>query len=173
MVHPGAVNLPTPVGPHSDTEGSNPSGLIYGVLAIATVIAAESTRQETYGKVLAASAVTLVMYWLAHAYSWYWGYRLAAPERWSVRYLATALYQEAPMLIGAILPMLSLVAARIDGASLETGITAALWCAALEIVMLEVAAGIRARLSLGQFVLQVFLGALMGVGILLVRLLLH
>lgn len=167
------MSLPTPVGPHSDTEGSNPSGLIYGVLAISTVIAAEGTRRETYGKVLAASAVTLVMYWAAHAYSWYWGYRLAAPERWSLRYLATALYQEAPILIGAILPSLSLVAAWIDQASLETGVTAALWCAASEVVMLEIAAGIRARLALGQFLVQVFLGAAMGVGILLVRVLLH
>ncbi len=50
-----------------NTFFANAAGTIYGVLAVATVIAAEGTRQETTGKVLGASVITMVLYWLAHA----------------------------------------------------------------------------------------------------------
>lgn len=155
-----------------DYEGNTP-GLIYGVLAVATVIAAESTRRETFAKLLVASAVVMALYWLAHAYSQYLGTRLFHVGDWTLREAATAVVHEAAILEGALLPMLALLGAWIAGASLEVGVTAALWCAGSELVVLEVLASIRRHLGWKATAIETLVGVVMGLGILSVRVLLH
>lgn len=153
--------------------GFNPSGLIYGVLAIATVTAAESVRQESYGRLLLASLVTLVLYWLAHAYSYYWARRLSEPGGWHVRHLRDGLRHEASILFGAVLPTVVFVGFWIEGATLESGVTADLWVAGWEIIALELYAGLRNRLPPLQVLAQTAVGAALGLGILLLRIVLH
>ena len=60
-------------------------GIIYGLLAVATVIAAEGTRRETYGALVGASVLTMALYWLAHAYDEHLGGRLERPNEWTMR----------------------------------------------------------------------------------------
>jgi hypothetical protein len=160
--------------PESDsTARSNPAGIIYGVLAIATVIAAEGTRRETFPKLLGASAIALALYWLAHAYARHLGSRLQQLAEWDFREVLASLAHEAAILVGAVLPLTALVGAWLAGARIESGVTAALWCAGVELVVLEVAAGLRRKQRLRDTVVETGMGITMGLGIVAIRLLLH
>jgi len=153
--------------------GLNPAGVVYGVLAVATVIAAESTRRETLPKLLLASIVTMVLYWLAHAYSHHWGSRFDNAREWSLGEIVVSLRHEMSVLLGAALPIAVLLIGWLVGSSSESTVTAVLWTAVLEVVLLEVVPGIRHRLGLRELAVQTLLGTSLGVGILGVRVLLH
>lgn len=157
-----------------DDFGSvNPSGLVYGVLAVATVIAAESTRQETFGKLVAASVVTMVLYWVAHAYSHHWGARVGKAQEWSLRKLLLSLAHEVSILAGAALPIAVLSIEWASGVSTRTAVTGVLWAAAAELVVLEVVASLRQHLSARDVAVQTSIGAMMAGGVLTLRVLLH
>lgn len=147
--------------------------MIYGVLAVATVIAAESTRRETYPKLVVASIVVMILYWLAHSYSTYLGTRFHHEGDWTLREAVRAFFHEVAILEGALLPVLALLGGWVAGASLEAGVTAALWCAGSELVLLEVAASLRRHLGLRAMAIETVVGVVMGLGILAVRVLLH
>ena len=154
-------------------SGLNPGGVIYGVLAVATVIAAESTRKETFGKLLLASSITMALYWAAHAYSHHWASRFQRANTWTLSELRTSLRYEASILLGAALPLAVLALAWIAGTSTETAVTSVLWSAGIELLALEVIPGFRHRLRLRELAIQGLLGISMGVGILGLRFVLH
>ena len=54
----------------------NPSGVIYGTIAVGAVLAAESTRRETFVDTIEATVLVLVLYWFAHTYARLVGDRL-------------------------------------------------------------------------------------------------
>jgi hypothetical protein len=54
----------------------NAGGLVYGTIVVATLLATESARSETYGKTIGAVVVALLTYWLVITYSQYAGERL-------------------------------------------------------------------------------------------------
>ncbi len=151
----------------------NPAGVIYGVLTVGTLLAAESTRRETYGAVIGSSALALTLYWIAETYARHLGNRLERPSEWTPAQIVAALGHEAALLKGAALPVLTTVIARAVGANLETGVTAALWTAGIELMALEVTAGLRRRLPLREMVIETVVGACLGGGILGLRVLLH
>lgn len=146
---------------------------MYGVLAVATVIAAESTRRESFGKLLAASVVTMALYWVAHAYAHHWGSRVGRAREWTMGEIATSLGHEASILVGAALPAAVLVIAWVAGVGIRTAVTAVLWTAGIEVVALEIGVGLRHRLGASDMLVQTLIGVAMGVGILGVRVLLH
>jgi len=152
---------------------SNPAGVIYGVLAVGTLIAAEGTRRETYESVLGASALALVLYWLAHAYARHLGERLKRPEEWQPRDIGTALLHEAALVKGAALPIVALLLSWFAGAGLSVGVAASLWTAAIELFLLEVAAGVGRKLPPREMAIEVALGATLAAGILGIRVVLH
>jgi hypothetical protein len=151
----------------------NPGGVIYGVLTVGTLLAAESSRRETYGAVVASSCLALALYWIADTYAHHLGNRLERPSEWTPAEIVAALAHEAALLKGALLPILATVIAWAVGANLETGVTAALWTAGVELLALEVTAGVRRRLPLREMVAETVVGASLGGGILGLRLLLH
>lgn len=157
-----------------DHNTIDPGGLVYGVLAVATVIAAESTRQETFQALLEASAVTLGMYWLAHAYSHHWGSRFQMTvTRWGVSEFMTSMVYESAILAGGLLPVVALMVAWAAGSNLQTGVTATLWCAGAELALLEVGVGVKNRLPPLDLAAQSLVGVLLGLGVLMLRVLLH
>ncbi|MDE3204216.1 MAG: hypothetical protein KGQ66_08320 [Acidobacteriota bacterium] len=151
----------------------NPGGIVYGVLAVATVIAAESTRRETFPKLLWASLLTLVLYWLAHAYAHHWGSHLQRPGDWSLTEIGRSAAHEASILLGAVGPVAALLLVWALGGSRETAVTAVLWTAGSEIVGLELVAGLVRHSRVRDLAVQVLMGLSMGLGLLAVRVLLH
>ena len=154
-------------------RGTNPGGVVYGVLAVATVIAAESTRRETFGKLLLASTITMALYWAAHAYSHHWASRLHRAGEWTLAEIENSLRYESPILLGAALPLAVLLISWAAGTGTETAVTAVLWAAGIELVALEVVPGARHRLRLRDLAVQALIGLSMGAGIFGVRFVLH
>ena len=93
----------------------NPARLIYGVLAIGAVLAAESGSHEDYLDTAGSAVIAILLYWLAHAYADVLGHRLTAHVRLSIAVLGRALRDEAAILIGSVLPLLALLSAGRSG----------------------------------------------------------
>jgi hypothetical protein len=153
--------------------GQKPASVIYGVIVIGALLAAESGSHESYLDTVGSAAIALWLYWLAHAYAYVLGHRLQTHERLSARSLWRALLDESAILTGATLPLLALLLAWATGAAQTTGVEAALWTAVASLIAFELLAGIRARATPGELVLEAGVGMTMGLAILALKVVLH
>jgi hypothetical protein len=151
----------------------NPSGVIYGIIVIGALLAAESGQHESYLDTIASAAVATALYWFAHAYAEQLGHRLAAHERLNAGALLRALRNDWALVRGAAVPLAVLAIAWVAGASQQTAVTAALWSAAVSLVAFELIAGVRARASARELALEGCAGAAMGIAILALKIILH
>ena len=147
--------------------------MVYGVIVIGALLAAESGRHESYAETLGSAALAAALYWLAHAYASVLGRRLTHNERLSAGVLARALAHDWSLIRGAAIPLIALVLAWVSGAQQETAVTAALWSAIASLVIFELIAGIRSRATSGELVLEVSVGLAMGLAILALKIILH
>ncbi len=83
----------------------NPSGVIYGTIAVGAVLAAESTRRETFADTIEATVIILGLYWLAHTYATVVGDRLKTRETLSSGRLWRAFLHEGAIVKGAAIPI--------------------------------------------------------------------
>jgi hypothetical protein len=151
----------------------NAGGLIYGTILVAALLSAESARRETYVKTIAAVLVTLVAYWLTISYSEFAGERLERAERFAYGAFARTASRELPLFYGGAVPLVVLLVFWAAGAALTTAVGAAVWCAATAVVGTEIVIGIRAELTGRELVRQSAVGALLGLLVIAVRVLLH
>jgi hypothetical protein len=151
----------------------NPAGSVYGLLAIATLLAAETGLHESYLDTLLSAVVAGTTYWLLHAYSTALGRRLAGGERLNTRTLAAALSHERALLRGGAIPMATLILAWVTGIELETGVAVALWVSVVALVAFEVLAGIRVHAGPAELALDTAVGLVLGVAVVVIRLVLH
>jgi hypothetical protein len=152
---------------------ANPTGLIYGTITVAALLAAESARQETYPRTVGAVVVTLLLYWLAYSYAQFTGERLAENEPFSLGRLGRSALHELAVLLGAVIPLAVLLIFWAFGASLADAVTAGIWTSAAMIVLCELVIGIRADLNGRELVRQSLFGALLGLLVIAMRVLLH
>jgi hypothetical protein len=153
--------------------GANPAGAVYGTITIGALLAAESSLRDTYPETVGAVAVALLVYWLAHSYAELLGYRLAAHRRLTVGELAWALGRDWAIVRGAGAPLLTLLVAWATGASVDTGVTVGLWTCVASLLAFELLAGLRARAQPAELALELCVGAAMGLGVILLRVILH
>ena len=153
--------------------GSNPAGVIYGMIAIGALLAAESGLHDTYLETVGSALLALALYWLAHAYAELLGKRIRTRERLTATALGQALLNDWAIMRGAIPALLALLAFWAAGASQETAVSGALWTTAGSLLVYELAAGLRARSRPGELLLEGCVGAAMGVGVLALRVILH
>jgi len=151
----------------------NPSGTIYGLLAIGVLLAAESGRHETHLDTVLSALVAACGYWLLHSYATILGERLRGAMRLDLRALSTALAHDRAILRGAAVPMVVIVVSWLAGESQETAVRAALWTAVGCMFAFEVIAGLRSGASFQELVLDASIGILLGLVVLALRLLLH
>ncbi len=151
----------------------NPSGLVYGTIAVGAVLAAQSTRRDTFADTIGATVLILCLYWLAHSYATVTGQRLKTRQTLSARALGRSLLHEGTIVKGAALPVAVLLVLWAAGVSLNTAVTAALWTSAVALAVFEFVAAFRSHLSRAQTVVQVLIGSVLGAGVLLIRVLLH
>jgi hypothetical protein len=147
--------------------------VIYGVLAIGALLAAESGRHESYADILGSVVIALCLYWLAHAYADVLGGRLQTHERLSTKALWRALIDEAAILTGAVLPLLALALTWAFGVALASGVEVALWSSVGSLIGFELLAGIRAQATPGELLLDAGVGMTMGLAILALKVVLH
>ena len=151
----------------------NPSGLIHGTLIVGALLAAESTRRESFPATVGGVGIALVLYWLTHAYSEVAEERLESGEPMTVASVRRTLIHELTIVAGAAMPLLALLLCWVAGASLDSAVTAAIWTSVAMIVGIEVLAGIRAELEGRQLALQIGAGVLFGMGVIALRIVLH
>ncbi len=151
----------------------NPGRVIYGLITVGTLLAAESSLHDTYLEAVGSVVLALLLYWLAHAYSEQLGDRLAENARLSPQALGGALLREWAIVRGAALPLLALVVAWIAGASQETGVLVGMWTAVGSLLAFELLAGLRAQSTPRELLLEGSIGATMGLAIVALRVILH
>jgi hypothetical protein len=151
----------------------NPTGVIYGTIAVGAVLAAESTRRDTFPDTILATVLVLLLYWLAHAYAGLTGDRLKTREPLSTRMIWRSLAHQAAIAKGAALPIAILLLLWATPVTLNTAVIVALWASAVSLAFFEVVAAFRTPLSARERCLQILLGSFLGAGVLVVRLLLH
>lgn len=151
----------------------NPSGLVYGTVAVGAVLAAESTRRDTFPATIGATVLILCLYWIAHTYAAVTGDRLKSREALTAPSLWRSFRHEASIVKGAALPIAVLLVLWAIPVTLDTAVTAALWTSAALLAVIEAVAAFRSHLSRAETAVQVFMGSLLGAGVLLVRVLLH
>jgi hypothetical protein len=151
----------------------NPARVIYGIIAIAALLAAESGLHETYLDTIASAAIAAALFWFAHAYAELLARRLELEEHLSVGAIWRALAHESAIVRGAMVPLAVLVVGWIVGAQQQTAVTAALWTAVASLILFELVAGLRVRASARELVLEGCAGAAMGVAIIALKIVLH
>jgi hypothetical protein len=152
---------------------ANPGGLVYGTILIATLLAAESPKRETYAKTVAGVALALVVYWVANAYAEYTGHRVSSSTPFELTDFAAAARHELAVIYGALAPLAALLVCWAVGASLGAGVTTAVWVSVTMIVATEIAIGVRTDLTGRELVAQTAIGALLGLMVIALRVLLH
>jgi hypothetical protein len=151
----------------------NPAGTVYGVIVIGALLAAEAGRHESYLDIEGSTAVAAGLYWLAHSYATVLGRRLTAHERLTPGALSRALAHDWTLIRGAGIPLAVILIAWATGASQATAINAALWSVVASLIVFELVAGMRTRLTRGELAVEAGVGLFMGLGILALRIILH
>jgi hypothetical protein len=151
----------------------NPARVVYGTIVVAVLLAAESAERETYAETVIAVVVALLLYWFAHAYAESAAERIAERARLTVEELVRSMVHESPIMLGAAVPLLPLLIWWAVGASLTGAVSAAIWTSAGIIVVFELVAGLRAHLTGKELVVQIAVGAALGLLVIVLKLLLH
>jgi hypothetical protein len=151
----------------------NPAGLVYGTLIVGALLDAESVANESYGETVAAVLAAMALAWLSHSYADYVGQRLQQRAKFRMRELVSALYRGLGVLVGAVVPLLTILVCWAVRASLSTGVTISIYDSAAVLLVIEFAAGIRAHLSGTRLLVQSLFGALLGGLIIVLKLILH
>jgi hypothetical protein len=151
----------------------NPAGVIYGIIVIAALLAAESGQHDGYLDTLASAVIATALYWLAHAYAELLGNRLAQQQPLTAAALARALRSDWAIVRGATLPLAALLIGWAAGAAQSTAVSAALYSAIASLVAFELIAGLRAHANPRQLAFDGAVGAAMGVAIIALKIVLH
>lgn len=150
-----------------------PGPFVYGALIVGAVLDAESQKQETFGETVAGMLITIVLLWLAHTYAQIIGHRLEKGEHLSIGLVGNKMAHEFAIITGAGLPVLVVVIWWAGGSNLDSALSAGVWTAALTVVVANVIAGFRANLKGADLVFQTAVGAILGLGILVLKLIYH
>jgi signal transduction histidine kinase len=151
----------------------NPAGAVYGLITVGALLAAESGLRDTYPETVGSAAIAVTLYWFAHSYADVLGLRLLEQRRLEWEELWRTFVQDWAIAKGAAAPLLALLVAWAAGASQTTAVAAGVWTVVGSLVAFEVAAGVRSRAKPAALMLDVLVGATLGLGILALRVVLH
>lgn len=151
----------------------NPGALVYGTILVATLLAAESAKRETFGRTAGAVAIAVIVYWLSVSYAIDAGERASERTHFDLRRFAAVAVHELSVVLGAVGPLVTLLICWAAGVSLGTAITAAVWTAVAIIVAGELGLGARSGLRGRELVVQTGVGLALGLLVLALRVLLH
>jgi hypothetical protein len=150
----------------------NLSGTIYGTITAGALLAAESAYRQTLLQAASALGTTLALYWLAHTYASLLEQRLRTAQRWTARDFVTGLLHEWPIVQGAFIPMIVLIASAAAGASVRAAEYTALASSAALLLVLEVVAGRRTKVKGAVAMADVAVGIVLAAGLIVVKALL-
>jgi hypothetical protein len=152
-------------------EGTNE--MVYGLLLIGAILAAEGDRHESYETTLLATVLAALLAWLAHSYSTLFGRRIEEAQHMTLAALLAAMRRDMVLLRGGAVPVVALLGCWVLGLEQETGVTVAVSAVVAAIMLLEVVAALLAHLTLREFFVEVSVGVLYGVSIFMLKLFAH
>jgi len=152
---------------------SRVSGAIYGTLAMAVLLAAESAEGHTYATTVEAASVTLIAYWLAHGYARGLAARLVSSASPSRGALLRSLGHESGVLLGGVIPLLTLAICGLGGVDLGLALDISVWTAAGSLVVVELVAGLHRNSRARSLVQDGVLSLALGASVVFLRVLLH
>lgn len=152
---------------------SDLSAAIYGLMTVGALLAAESAGSETYAETVGAVVITMLVYLLAHSYAEFTSERLKERRAASLAELGRIIRLQVPILFGAAVPLVALLIDWAVGASLSTAVITALVTSAVMVMLIEVIAGVRAKQTGQELLIHVLFGAILGLLIIALRLVLH
>jgi hypothetical protein len=144
----------------------NAGGLVYGTILVATLLASENARHETFETTIGSVVLALLVYWLAISYAEFTGDRARRADHFELSGFTRAIGHEIAVIYGTAGPLAALLVAWAAGATLSTAISAT-------IVVTEIVIGVRSHLEGRDLVIQTAFGALLGLLIVALRVLLH
>ena len=147
--------------------------MIYGVILVGALLAAESGVHEIYLDTILSAVIATAIFWLAHSYAGLLARRLSTHERLTVGALWRGLAQEATLIRGAAIPVLVLLIAWASGVTQASAVTAALWSSVASLIFFELLAAQRAPATLAERALELAVGVAIGLGILALKIVLH
>jgi hypothetical protein len=150
-----------------------PGPLVYGTVTVGAVLDAEGIKTETFVETIVGVALAMVLLWLAHAYAQMTAHRLAKGEHLTPRRIAHYMGQEAPILLGAVVPLLTVVIWSAAGSNLSDSLSAGIWADVAMIVVINLVAAVVSELSGIDLLVQTAVGVLLGVGIIGVKVIFH
>jgi prepilin signal peptidase PulO-like enzyme (type II secretory pathway) len=148
-------------------------GAVYGAVMVGVLLASEDARREGYGATIEAAVVVLALYWLTNLYAHTLGERMQRREHLHLKLFWRSCVHELPTVEGAMIPVAVLLVTWAASLPVTSGVNAALWSSAATVVVLEVAAGWRSRRGSGDLWLQIGAGAVMGLTLVGLKLVLH
>jgi hypothetical protein len=151
----------------------NAGGIVYGTIVVATLLAAESPQSESYATTVGGVVLAMVTYWLAVTYAHYSGERIEQQQGFKYEGFARSAVTELSLLLGAVPELAAVLIVWALGDSLALAIRVGVLVAAGTIVATELVTGIRADLHGRELVQQTAIGAVIGLMVISLRLLLH
>jgi len=148
---------------------SNPGAVVYGIITVGAVIAAESARPADPTREIVATTVVLLVYWMAHSYATVQGERFAKREPLSSKVVVSTVATEAAIVRGASLPIIAMIIAELAGASASTIGYVGMIASIGVLVFFELITGLRSQLGPWALVLQGLVGVSFGLAIVAVR----
>jgi hypothetical protein len=151
----------------------NADRVVYGVILVGALLAAESGLHETYLDTILSAVIATAIYWLAHSYAQVLARRLRTHDRLTPGALWRGLAREVALIRGAAIPVIVLLIAWASGASQAHAVTAALWSSVATLISFELLAAGRAPATLPERGLELGVGVTIGLGIMLLKIVLH
>jgi hypothetical protein len=154
----------------------SPREAIYGTVVTAAVLATEGAAAGSLTEIIASILVTLLVYWLAHAYSDLLAEhatRSNPAQRLSFRDVGRILTHQGNVVTGGLVILAVLVAVRLSGENVVTAVNVALWFAIAELAAWGTLAAKRAGLSVVGLVIYGLVSALFGIAMVLLKSGLH
>jgi len=158
------------MGPLQETEEGTAAG-IYGVIVSAGVMAA--SHASTAAATIVAVLVTLAIYWAAERYARIVAERIHVGHPPSRKSLRTQLTSGWEMITASTLPLIVLVMARVLGASLQTALLWALVCSTVLLCVAGWRIGRHGGLSRWEQLASSAVAGLFGIGLIVLKTMLH
>ena len=150
-----------------------PGPLVYGTVTVGAVLDAEGFKSGTFAGTIGGVTLAMVLLWFAHSYAQITGHRLEKGEMLTPKVLGHHLAHEAPILAGAVVPLLTVIAFGAFGSPLSNALAAGIWADVAMIVAINVVAAIVSDLSGVPLLVQTAVGVVLGVGIIAVKVIFH
>lgn len=151
----------------------NAGAAVYGTITVGAILAAESAGSETYIDTVGAVLIAILLVWLAGAYAEFTEDRLELKKGFTLAGFRRAVVHEVGIIAAAAIPLVEVVIFWVSGGALSSAVTAAVWTSAAMVVTIEVLVGLRARLRGRKLAAHTALGAVFGLLIIVLKLVLH